>query len=184
MPDLIDYSFLSDLEGGRRTKAYVPASETSKSGVTVATGFDLGQHSEHDLKRLGLSSTLIVKLKPYLGLKKEKATELLDKSPLTVTASEAEIIDKAVKSAHLAAIKLKYDTASSEKSFLDLPAEAQTVIASVSFQYGKNLDAVLPKFWSLVVKQDWEATVKLLNNFGDKYHTRRRKEAALLDKVK
>jgi hypothetical protein len=58
MPDLIDYSFLSDLEGGRTTIGYVPAAAVSKSGVTIATGFDLGQRSEADLKRLGLPANL------------------------------------------------------------------------------------------------------------------------------
>lgn len=184
MPDLIDYSFLSDLEGGRATKGYVPAAGVSKSGVTIATGFDLGQRSESDLKKLGLSVALIEKLKPYLEVKKEDAKKLLEKTALTITAAEAEFIDKAVKSAHLATVTLKYDTASSGKKFMDLPAEAQTVIASVSFQYGKNLDAATPKFWASVVKQDWEEAAKLLRSFGDVYPTRRKKEATLLEKIK
>jgi len=184
MPDLIDYSFLSDLEGGRTTIGYVPAAAVSKSGVTIATGFDLGQRSEADLKRLGLPANLIEKLKPYLGAKKEDAKKLLDTTPLTITSSEAESIDKAVKSAHLATVKIKYDAASSEKSFIDLPAEAQTVVASVSFQYGKNLDAATPKFWAAVTKQDWPEAAKLLRNFGDVHPTRRKKEAALLENIK
>lgn len=56
--------------------------------------------------------------KPYLGVKKDKALELLETAPLTVTTAEAEAIDKAVKSAHLATVKLKYDAASKEKNFL------------------------------------------------------------------
>ena len=93
MPDLIDYSFLSDLEGGRTTIGYVPAAAVSKSGVTIATGFDLGQRSQMDLKRLGLPANLIEKLKPYLGAKKEDAKKLLDATPLTITSTEAESID-------------------------------------------------------------------------------------------
>jgi hypothetical protein len=42
MADKIDYKFLSDREGGGKTKGYVPVANKSKSGVTVATGFDLG----------------------------------------------------------------------------------------------------------------------------------------------
>lgn len=108
MPELIDYSFLSDLEGGRFTTGYVPAATVSKSGVTIATGFDLGQRSETDLKNLGLNSGLIEKLKPYLGSKKDDAKKLIEKTPLAITPAEAESIDKAVKSAHLAMVKLKY----------------------------------------------------------------------------
>ena len=183
--DSIDYGFLSDLEGGSQTTGYVPASGVSKSGVTIATGFDLGQRSESDLKALGIYSGLIEKLKPYLGIKSEEAKKLLQKSPLTISSAEAESIDKAVKSSHVATVKLKYDSAASnKKSFLDLPAEAQTVIASVSFQYGANLDAATPKFWKAVTAQDWAEATKLLKDFGDVYPTRRKKEAALLEKIK
>ncbi|MFT6386702.1 MAG: hypothetical protein ACJAUP_000070 [Cellvibrionaceae bacterium] len=69
MPDKIDYKFLSDLQGGSKKQGYVPAAGVSKSGVTIATGFDLGQRKEEeaDLTGLGLSGTLVTKLKPYLG---------------------------------------------------------------------------------------------------------------------
>ena len=52
MPDKIDYKFISDLEGGSKTTGYVPAASVSKSGITIATGFDLGQRNESDLKSL------------------------------------------------------------------------------------------------------------------------------------
>ncbi|WCM86399.1 pesticin C-terminus-like muramidase [Acidovorax sp. NCPPB 3576] len=185
MPEQIDYAFLSALEGGSLTTGYVPAANVSKSGVTIATGFDLGQRSESDLKNLGLASGLVTKLKPYLGTKGADAKTLIEKTPLTITAAEAESIDKATKASHIASVKLKYDSASAaKKNFIDLPAEAQTVIASVSFQYGVNLDAATPKFWKAVTEQDWTEAVKLLKNFGDVYPTRRGKEAALLEKVK
>ena len=58
-----------DLEGGCKTTGYVPASSVSKSGVTIATGFDLGQRNENDLRSLKLNSIIVTKLKPYLGLK-------------------------------------------------------------------------------------------------------------------
>lgn len=183
MPEQIDYAFLSALEGGSQTTGYVPAEKVSKSGVTIATGFDLGQRSENDLKNLGLASTLIAKLKPYLTSKGADAKKLIEKTPLSISAAEAESIDKAVKASHIASVKLKYDSAS-KKSFIDLPAEAQTVIASVSFQYGINLDSATPKFWKAVTAQDWTEAVKLLKNFGDVYPTRRGKEAALLEKIK
>lgn len=70
-----------------------------------------------------------------------------------------------------------------KKRFEDLPAEAQTVIASVSFQYGVGLSVATPKFWKAVVSQDWKEVSKLLKAFGDVYKTRRNKEAALIDKI-
>lgn len=71
-----------------------------------------------------------------------------------------------------------------KKKFTDLPAAAQTVIASVAFQYGTNLDARAPKFWKAATTQDWKECIKILNNYGDAYPTRRKKEAALLGDLK
>jgi Bacterial toxin homologue of phage lysozyme, C-term len=76
----IDYKFIAEREGGRKTKGYVPAAVVSSSGVTVATGFDLGQRNESDLTRLKLSTFLVAKLKPYLGKKKKEAQEYLKKT--------------------------------------------------------------------------------------------------------
>ena len=79
MPEKIDYKFLSELEGGAKTIGYVQAAGVSKSGVTIATGFDLGQRNEADLKKLGLSVALVNKLKPYLGKKSKDALDELKK---------------------------------------------------------------------------------------------------------
>ncbi len=185
MLDKIDYAFLSELEGGSITTGYVPAAGVSKSGVTIGTGFDLGQRNEADLKSLGLSSELITTLKPYLGKQAKEAQDALVKTPLTITAAQATDIDKAVKKAHVDLIKQKYNTAAeNKKKFTDLPAEAQTVLASVSFQYGTSLDVRAPKFWKAAKAQDWQECIKVLNNFGDAYPTRRKKEATLLGKIK
>uniref|UniRef100_UPI0039B4D0CC pesticin C-terminus-like muramidase n=2 Tax=Pseudomonadota TaxID=1224 RepID=UPI0039B4D0CC len=57
----VDYEFLSKLEGGCRTGGYIPDLEKSKSGVTIATGFDLGARNEDDLRRLGIQGSLLKK---------------------------------------------------------------------------------------------------------------------------
>ena len=185
MPENIDYKFLSDLEGGGKTTGYVPAASVSKSGVTIATGFDLGQRGESDLKSLKLDTLLINKLKPYLGAKGASAQALLKKTPLVISLNQVQAIDKAVKTVHVTQLKLKYDTAAgNKKKFIDLPNQAQTVIASVSFQYGVGLNLRAPKFWKAVTSQDWPEAIKLLKAFGDAYPTRRKKEAALMEKIK
>lgn len=184
MPDKIDYKFLNDREGGSKTIGYVPAAGVSKSGVTIATGFDLGQRNEADLKKLGLSLVLTNKLKPYLGKKSKDAQDALKKSPLTITGAEALEINKAVKKQHIANVKNKYNLAvGAKKKFDDIPGEAQTVIVSVSFQYGDGLDTRTPAFWKAAIGQDWKAVAKVLNNFGDAYPSRRKLEAALLGKI-
>lgn len=185
MPESIDYKFLSQLEGGSKTIGYVPAANVSKSGVTIATGFDLGQRNEADLKALGLSATLIAKLKPYLGKKANDAQKVLKKSPLAITSAQAEEINKAVKKKHIEQIQQKYNAAvGNKKKFSDVPPQAQTVIASVSFQYGINLNARTPEFWEAVTAQDWDKVKELLEKFGDAYPTRRKKEAALIGEIK
>lgn len=182
----IDYKFISDLEGGRRIKGYVPAVLTSNSGVTIATGFDLGQRNINDLKKLGIDLNLINKLTPYLGLKKEVALEFLQENPLIISDKQAESIDMGIKKEHIDNISHKYDMALRAKStkFRDLPPQAKTVIASVSFQYGVNLMIRTPKFWSAVVEQNWKKAASELRSFGDAYPTRRVKEAELLEKIK
>ena len=47
--------------------------------MTIATGFDLGQRGESELKSLKLDPLLRVKLQPYLGAKGASAQELLKK---------------------------------------------------------------------------------------------------------
>ena len=163
---------------------YVPAATKSKSGVTIATGFDLGARNEADLLRLGLSPLLIKKLKPYLGIKSIAADQLVKTSALKITKIEADSIDKAAKGSITKQLIQKYDlsVAAGLKKFEFLAPEAQTVIASVFYQYG-NLATETPKFWVEVTAQDWKAAIALLNNFQDRYPTRRKKEAALLKKI-
>jgi GH24 family phage-related lysozyme (muramidase) len=185
MPNSIDYDFIAEREGGRRTKGYIPAAAVSKSGVTIATGFDLGARNEGDLSRLGLGKDLVAKLKPYLGKVKVEAESLLKTTPLTITDDEAEFIDKAVKKAQVDTLKTRYLAAAentAKKDFFDLPANAQTAIASVAFQYG-DLSKKTPKFWKAAAAQSWSEASDVLKSFGDAYRTRRKLEADLLDRL-
>ena len=74
----IDWDFIAEQEGSRKLKGYVPNAGGSKSGVTIATGFDLGARNLSDLS--GLPQAIIDKLTPFLGIKganaKEKAKNL------------------------------------------------------------------------------------------------------------
>lgn len=182
MANKIDFKFLSDREGGRKLFAYVPDSKGSKSGVTVATGFDLGQRNEADLNKLKLSKILINKLKPYLGVTKKDAIAAIKKKPLLLNAAQADEIDKIVKSTHINKVIKNYNSAikAGSTKFEDLPAGTQTAITSVSFQYGVGLNTVTPEFWDAVTKQNWKRTKEILNDFGDLYRTRRKLEANLI----
>ncbi len=170
---MIDFDFISQLEGGCRVTGYVPAPGASKSGVTIAMGFDLGCRDVLDLVQLGLPTSLTLKLKPYLGLTCYSAEALLLRKPLVITQPEAHLINSCVKSAAVQNLLESYP------DFEDLADECQTVIASVAFQYG-NLATRCPKFWKLCLAKDWQNVIIELNNFGDRYPTRRKKESKLL----
>ena len=185
MPDTIDYSFIGDREGGSKTEGYVPALSISNSGVTIATGFDLGCRNEADLNNLQLPKTLVDKLKPYLGKISQEAKKFLEKQPLTMTIAEANAIDKAIKKSQVDMLKSKYFAATeniTKKDFFELPSQAQTVIASVSFQYG-DLEKSAPNFWKTVTAQKWKETIDVLRDFGDVYKTRRNLEADKLQEL-
>ena len=175
---MIDFNFISNLEGGRKTEGYVQDPEGSRSGVTIATGVDLGQMGEIDLSRLNLSPDLKDRLRPYLGRIKFEAVSLLENIPLQVTPAEAELIDKEVKSRFVRGLERKFNQ-TANTVFEGLPDGVQTVIASVTFQYG-DLRSATPNFWRQITIGDWQGAYQNLRNFGDSYSTRRNKEADLL----
>jgi len=182
----VDFGFIGNLEGGQWLKGYVPNPAGSQSGVTIATGFDLGARNSNDLQSLGLPATLVNKLSRYCNKTRFIAKEYLTKNPLTITKEEADRIDTASKKSALDMLVARYDKAIPRTSqllrFEQLPSEAQTVIASVAFQYG-DLATRTPRFWKTVTEQRWQAAINELRNFNDAYGPRRGSEADLLSKV-
>lgn len=184
---LINWSFIAQLQGGRRLVGYVPAANGSAKGVMVATGVDLGQWSVAQIGTLPVAETLKAKLRTYAGVTGQDAEDLLAVQPLQLTSAEAEALDKAVRDPIAQRLIRDYDAALIEgrglRRFNELPEAAQTVIASVAFQYGSDLKDKTPQFWGMVTSQDWPAAVRELENFGDGQQARRRREAQLLKSV-
>lgn len=178
----VNTDFLVQVEGFK-TNGYVPM-ESGKalqnSGVTIASGLDLGAQSEERLRLMGMEDNLINKFKPYLGIKKDAAVALIRKQPLTLTREEALKVNAIVKPFYARDIAAKFNSATKGPKFEELPSEWQTAIASVGFQYGTNLAKATPNFWRQVTTGDWKGAHANLNNFGDKYPTRRKKEANLV----
>lgn len=181
----IDWRFIGKLEGAGIARGYVPNPDTSNSGVTIATGFDLGQRSRAQIESMGLPDDLTAKLVPYLGLKGRAALSYLYTHPLLLAADEVAAIDQAVRADFSTRLASLYDSALAEDGnfaqFADLPGPAQTVIASVAYQYGLDLRHRTPHFWSLVLLQNWPDVVTELRSFGDAYARRRGQEADLLE---
>ncbi|WP_024602996.1 pesticin C-terminus-like muramidase [Pseudoalteromonas sp. TB41] len=176
----VNYSFISELEGGAQLKGYVPDAANSRSGVTIATGFDIGQRSREDLERMFFIArpSLIDKLVPYCEQHGEHAEMMLKLMPLKVTEDEATLIDRCAKFESLFLLVEKYNQHSAIK-FEQLPEPMQTVIASVAFQYG-NLAKRCPNFWRTAITQNTKAMIDELVDFGDRYTTRRWREASYL----
>lgn len=172
----IDWNFIGLLEG-HRLVGYVPDPEGSDSGVTVGTGVDLGQLSQAELS--ALSPALQVVLKPYVGLRGAAAAAMLKARPLGLSGASVDELDRVVEGADIAPLRDRFQK-DAGKSFNSLPDAVQTVIASVTFQYGKPW-VRCPHFWGDATVQNYPAMVACLRNFGDHYPTRRTKEAVYLE---
>jgi len=179
MENKIDWDLISELEGAAIKVGYVPDADSSQSGVTIGTGFDLGSKDEDFMTSIGVSQNITDKLKPFFSLKGAEAAKVANK--LQLDDSEVKELDQASKNYYANKIIEKYEH-DSGKSFDDLSSEQQTVITSVGFQYG-SFDRT-PAFWAAVTNGDWEGVEKELRNFGDNYSKRRIKEADLLGKKK
>jgi len=169
----IDFDFILKQEGFE-TKGYVPDAENSNSGVTIASGFDLGARVLEDLK--GLPNDIVELLTPFLSLKGAEAQEVA--SNLNVSEDQAKIINEFAKSEAITNLRTEWENTTGT-SFDDLSKEKATVLASVAFQYG-NLESATPNFWKQTTSGDWEGAYNNLLDFGDRYDSRRKEEANYL----
>lgn len=181
----IDWNFISVNEGGQILVGYVPLISIGKSGVTIATGYDLGQRTAAQIQKLALPQSLRDKLAPYGGLQLGDAQTKLNQLPLQVTAEEATLIDQMSHAKVLGDIVQQYD-ASSVVKFTTLPTQAQTAIADFAFQYGPGFQSnspTLTNFWNDLTTQKWSNAVTDLRGFQE-YKPRMELRAALLEKIK
>lgn len=186
MPTTNMFDFLRDVEGFKAS-GYVPqdrrGNPIENSGVTIATGLDLGQQDEDSLRRMGLSDELISIFRPYLGLKRSEAQRFLLDNPLRLTAEQATFVEESLMSHDFERMSDLWNSTQREEDGIrwdQLDPEKQTVMLSVFRQYG-NLPRRTPKFWRSATQGRWNDTVSELRNFGDEYTTRRNKEADLLE---
>ena len=138
----IDFPFVARLEESSEF-GYVPwgkgAPKGNHSGVTVATGFDLGGRKETELRNLKVSEPLIEKLKPYLGKQKQDACNALAKKPLALTGEEAAELDAIEFESKAKEIIKRWNALAEKKGatrFEDLTQGQQTVLFSRTYQHG------------------------------------------------
>ncbi|MBQ9407222.1 MAG: hypothetical protein IJU37_10880 [Desulfovibrio sp.] len=155
------------------------------SGVTIATGVDLGQTDVSSLKGYGAPASLIEKLKPYIGLKQGDAIRKLSKLPLTISKEEASLLDTCVHTGYLDRyVRPAYERAAGFP-FDDLPRQAQAVVFSMVYQLGSGgVKKRAPKTWAYLTTRNWaEASHELMYGFGGDYKLRRKLEGALLKEL-
>lgn len=182
----IDFSYLSQFEGGSKLIGYIPFIKLSdgkrKSGVTIGCGIDLGQRNLRDLTNLKLSKSLEILLAPYLLRKGEEAFSYLKKNPLVLSVEQAKELNEAVRD-HDIGLMIQIFNRFSKVQFKDLPWQAQTVLASLAWNFGPSLDRSIPLTFMDAADQDWHSFGTRLRNFPSKepaLDARRKKEAELI----
>lgn len=171
---MIDWAWVGGLEG-RSLAGYVP--DSGRSGVTIATGCDLAWLTDTEL--LQMPNLCGTRFRPYRGLTGVTARNFVGAHPITISEADADGVDQVTFAADVATISTAF-ARDSHTAFSTLPNRAQTVLASVAFQYG-NLARKCPHFWAVCVARDYAGMVRVLRDFGDEYSTRRNKEADYLE---
>lgn len=177
-PLAIDNDFLVQVEGFE-TDGYVPQQDgqaMGKSGVTIASGLDLGQHDQKSLRSMGIPEGTISKLTPYLGVKQQNAIDLLATRPLELEEEEALEINRLVKGHYAKAVAKRFNK-DSDMDFQDLPSGMQTALVSVNFQYGNA--AYGHDFWNQMTSGNFMDAIQNLRTWGS-YQGRRDQEAQLI----
>jgi len=204
---MINYDFINEVlakfEGKAFARGYIPCkggtyyggAEPEKgeplgaSGVTVATGVDLGQQTREGLFSMGISADTIVSLIPYLGLKKQFAVQKLKEKPLVITPEQVKEIDNAVHKAYIADAAKRFG----QERFEAAPKEVQAVAVSLCYQFGIPSRPVSPSLglaWQAMRAGNYkDAALHLTNLNGwskdhQQYIGRRKQEAALLNAIK
>lgn len=182
----INFQFIARAEGDQWLRGYVPMQHgvvIGHSGMTVASGFDLGQWTVGDMKKQGLSGPLLEKIQPFanhkmFGMTKAQVVALIATlGPVPVlTKDEADICDMIIFTSITNAAKISWDTQAKNKNgvplFAALPQGWQTVWVSRFYQEGGS-----PKFSSAInfrsnaLAGNWQDAIDALNSYT-KYRDR------------
>lgn len=195
-------SVLARFEGKAIIRGYIPCQQGTyyggdspekgmplgASGVTIATGVDLGQQTMKGLAVMGISASTLAVLAPYIGLQKLEALKKLQREPFTLTAEQVEEIDKAVHNRYIEQAAAIFGREEFEKA----PKEVQAVAVSLHYQFGtpRRPDSPgLANAWANMQQGAYKAAAECLRNpeywsvSHRTYMQRRKAEAAILDEV-
>jgi hypothetical protein len=178
---------LGHFEGKAIEKGYIPCRDgvpLGMSGVTIGTGFDLGQQTQAELQKLQLPEALCKKLAPYLGRKKLNALAYLKEHPLELTSEEVAALDRAVHEKYILETERLFGD-----NFTDVPKQVQAIAVSLHYQFGTPRRIASPALgmaWEALQQghyaqaADYLTAVQGWSADHRQYLGRRRQEANLL----
>lgn len=189
----IDFQYIAALEGNQWLRGYIPFKRSGivagRSGMTVASGFDVGQWSILQLGTMGFPATLLDKLKPFANVnfksrnKSQVAAQVATLGPVPVlTKSEADLCDGRVFSKILAQALKAWNAGRSAgvPAFTALPAGWQTVWLSRYYQEGPATQVSLGKtFRAQALAGKWTDAMASLRSYTE-YGVRAKAEAKVL----
>jgi hypothetical protein len=169
----INGSFIANQEG-RSLTGNIPAG--GSAGVTFS-GLDLGQQSAGTLANFGFSQSFINKYSPFIGLTGTAAQSAWNNNPSlqTISSSEQSQIYNNVYTAYYSAAATSFNEKAAQEGisfqFSQMPAQWQTVVASMYFQAAPatanpNSKFMNTQFASQIINGQYSAALANLQNFG------------------
>ncbi|BFR50300.1 pesticin C-terminus-like muramidase [Nitratidesulfovibrio sp. HK-II] len=183
---------------GNILSAYIPMKDgkpMDNSSATIGAGIDLGQWNAEKLRELGVREDVINAVRPLLGKNAVQARQAMDdlaaeNAHLQLTAEQASQLNERMFTHFKELARQQFNSAPHNtdaqgkplRKFEELPKEMQAALTSVLYQHGSTKK--FPKFWEHSTRGDWDGAIRELRNFSSspdyKYHTRRNKEADLM----
>lgn len=154
--------------------------------MTIGTGVDLFGKSTSVLQGYGLTASEAMYLAQYNSFRGAAADAIVrgqnPNLPQPQLSQEAvNRLDNGAYDEYYGQVESEFNGGASFATFQQLPAGAQTAILSVGYQYGPNLSAATPNFYSQITNGQWQDAVANLRNFGDDFGPRRNLEADQLE---
>ena len=154
---------------GNPSKAYVPEKTgRDRSGVSIGLGFDVGQYSVSDLERMGLNSSIISKLTPYVGKKGDEARAVLAAEPLQLSKEELSDLNTTVLRRKLESFDEYFP------DYANLPEADKAVLISADWIGGLRKTESNPK----------GRYQTFMNEYGKANNMRRAIRVGLLNRIK
>ncbi len=151
------------------------------SGVTIATGCDLGQTNIATLQEYAVAPHIIQQLSPYIGRKRDDAINALHITPLAISQSDAQALDDAIHNGYLNKYVIPNFDRKSRLRFADQAEAVQTIYFSIIFQRGcTGADNAHPNIMAAFHRSAFENAARMLMAWTGDYAARRNAEGKYL----